>query len=301
MNLRYRPDLSRYYDGLSLAAAIIAIYIAYRALQAGGFWRLVGFVFGFGAALIAYGMFAAPKRLVVSRYREKLVHKPETWLRLVFASDFHTGEFKRAEWYEKVVLEIQALDPDVIFLGGDYVEFEVESIGALESLKKLHAHLGKYFILGNHDYLDRPQDVRNFLSGLGFADLTNGHLTLKKEGRYLQISGLDDCWQGHPEIPPIRAAEHLPHITFTHDPDAVLDFSAGDTDLLVCGHTHGGQIRLPVLGSLLPIPTKLGRAADKGRKIVNAIPLIVSSGCGESEVRARLFNPAEIVVVELGI
>ena len=90
-------------------------------------------------------------------------------------------------------------------------------------------------------------------------------------------------------------------MTISHEPDAALDLKEGDTDLLLSGHTHGGQIRLPFIGSIVKIPSILGRKADEGKKVVNGVPVIVSEGVAETDIRSRLFCPPEIMVVDVGI
>jgi predicted MPP superfamily phosphohydrolase len=301
MNLRKSCDIGRIFDALIITIVLVASVIAYFSFLVGGWKNIFGILSVCGIALIVYGVFFETRRLKVTRYREKLVHHPGAWIRLVFLSDFHAGAFRPKSWYERIATEAQALDPDVLFLVGDFVDSTVDGLQDLKTLADVRAHLGRYFILGNHDYLDRPHEVRKELKRWGIADLTNSQVTLKKEGHVLQLSALDDHLYGVSSIPPLRASKELPHVTIVHGPDAIVDFSHGDTDLMVAGHTHGGQIRLPFVGPLAPLPSKLGRIADKGRKVLNGIPLIISQGLGESDVRARLFCPAEIVVVEFGI
>jgi hypothetical protein len=137
--------------------------------------------------------------------------------------------------------------------------------------------------------------------GMGISDLTNGSVVIKKDARTLELTALDDCWHGRPIVPPFRTSKDVPHVTISHEPDVALDFRPGDTDLMICGHTHGGQIRLPVIGTIAGLPTYLGRKADNGRKIINGIPIVISGGCGETDLRPRLFCPPEITVVEVGI
>jgi len=104
---------------------------------------------------------------------------------------------------------------------------------------------------------------------------------------------------GVPKLPRLEAGG-LPRVVLTHEPDLLLDMREGQAELALCGHTHGGQIRLPVIGSMV-VPSKLKRHADMGRRIINGIPVFVTRGVGEVLCRARLFCPPEIVVIELGI
>jgi hypothetical protein len=81
----------------------------------------------------------------------------------------------------------------------------------------------------------------------------------------------------------------------------LLDLKEKETDLVLAGHTHSGQVRLPFVGPLVPVPAILGRAVDRGRKVVNGVPAIISNGLGESDGRLRLFSPPQIVLIEVGI
>ncbi|MCI0479554.1 metallophosphoesterase [Candidatus Uhrbacteria bacterium] len=294
-------NLGLVYDALSVALASFGVVVAWASFTAGGAWIAVGVPFLVGAFLVAWGSFIEPRRLVVRRYREPLVPEPATWVRLVFVSDMHAGHFRGRRWFERVTSELASLGADLLVLGGDFVADRADAVGHVGPFARIRAGLGRYFVLGNHDYLDDPDRVRTTVAGWGFADLTNGHVSVRKDGRTLQITGVDDAWHGRPMVPPLRVSTSMPHLTVAHEPDVVLDMKAGDTDLLVTGHTHGGQIRLPFVGALAGIPALLGRRVDRGRKVVNGVPLIVSEGCGESDVRARLFCPPDVTVVEIGI
>ncbi|MEK7655111.1 MAG: metallophosphoesterase [Patescibacteria group bacterium] len=291
----------RVFDAAIILLAAFLTLIAYLTYRAGGYWMVLSFLSSVGLFMLAHSIFFGPKRLTVTRYRERLVHHPGAWIRVVFLSDFHTGGFRDADWYERLAHEAQSLDPDVLFLGGDFCVDSLQHLDHLRPFERVTARLGRYFVLGNHDFLEDPVAIRDTVRSWGFVDLTNSGISLSKEGHYLQLTALDDHLFGSPIVPPFRASAELPHITIAHEPDGVMDMSSKDTDLYIAGHTHGGQVRLPVIGSLLPIPSKLGRRADCGRKMINGIRLLVSQGTGEADFRARLFCPPEIMVVEVGV
>jgi predicted MPP superfamily phosphohydrolase len=291
----------RVFDFAIVSLAAIFILVAYFAYRAGGAWMIVGILSVVGLLALAHSVFLGPRRLTVTKYRERLVHHPGAWVRIVFISDFHTGGFRNADWYERMAHEAQSLDPDILFLGGDFCVDSPRYLDHLRSLERVTARLGRYFVLGNHDFFEDPVAIRRAVESWGFSDLTNSSITLSKEGHFFQLTALDDCLFGAPIVPPFRASAELPHITIAHEPDGVMDMSKDDTDLYLAGHTHGGQVRLPIIGALLPIPSKLGRRVDCGRKMINQIRLIVSRGTGEVDFRARLFCSPEIMVVEVGI
>lgn len=253
----------------------------------------------FGIAVLVYGFWIEPRWLRVRRYREPLVPNPTTWIRMVFLSDFHAGGAIPREWWERIVNEVNALAPDVVLLGGDYVVDRAAPIRELVRLKALHAPLGMYFVLGNHDFLDRPQDIRSFFLDHGFADLTNRTIILKREGKELELQGIDDHWYGAPKSF-VRRSRHIPHVLLAHEPDVMLDMEEGKTDLVIVGHTHGGQVHVPMLGAPW-VPATLGGFADGGRKILNGVPFIMGRGLGQEHFRPRIGARPEIVVVEVGV
>lgn len=296
-----RRNHEKVFDFATISFAIFLIFAAYFAYKAGGAWMIFGAVCAAGLLMLAHSVFLGPRRLTVTRYRERLVHHPGAWIRFVYISDFHAGGFHAADWYERLAHEAESLDPDVLFLGGDYCVDSLNHLGDLRPFERVTARLGRYFVLGNHDFLEDPAEIRRTLRSWGFADLTNSSVTLSKEGHFFQVTALDDHIFGVPLVPPFRASSELPHITIAHEPDGVMDMSQSDTDLYLAGHTHGGQMRLPIIGALLPIPSKLGRRADCGKKMINGIRLLVSRGVGEADFRARLFCSPEIMVVEVGV
>ncbi len=301
MNKWIERHHERVFDAATVALAAFFVLVAYFAYKAGGAWMIVGILSVVGLLILAHSVFLGPKRLTVTRYRERLVHHPGVWARIVFLSDFHTGGFRGADWYERLAHEAQSLDPDILFLCGDFCVDTLRDLDHLRSFERVTARLGRYFVLGNHDFLEDPVAIRDAVRSWGFADLTNSSITLSKEGHIFQLTALDDHLFGAPIVPPFRASAELPHITIAHEPDGVMDMSQSDTDVYLAGHTHGGQMRLPIIGALLPIPSKLGRRADCGRKMINGIRLIVSRGAGEADFRARLFCSPEIMVVEIGV
>lgn len=284
-----------------LVAAVMAVGVAIAILSfsAGGFWKVLGIAALAGEALVIYGMFIESRRLTVARYREALHRHPETWLRVVFLSDLHARPDYPEDWWQRLATEVQALGPDVVVIGGDLVARESEPVADLAPLKDIQAPLGKYFVLGNHDFKHRPQEVRAAMRGFGFEDLTNRSVILTHEGRRLELQGMDDHWYGRPESFK-RDNEHTPHVLVAHEPDVLLDLQTGDTDLLLTGHTHGGQVRLPLIGFLW-VPSRTRRVACHGKCLVNGVKAIVSNGLGQSYGRPRLFTPPQILVVEVGI
>ncbi len=300
MDLRKTHHRSLLFDLFLLLVAVFGLTVAYFSFSAGDWWKLLGVLALGGEALLFFGIFITPKNLKFQTYRIELQKNNPVWLRLAVLSDFHAGGFRSSDWYHRIVTEVNSEKPDVILLAGDYVVDHVGPMHLLQPLASLKASLGTYFVLGNHDYLDRPQEIRSKLANMGFFDLTNQSQTIRREGHLIEIQGLDDPWYGKP-LAFKRTSPSVPHLTFCHEPDCLMDLKEGDTDLVLSGHTHGGQVRLPLIGPLWPVPSKLGRKLDRGLKIMSGVKCIISSGLGETDGRLRFLSSPEIVIVEMGI
>lgn len=259
----------------------------------------MGVVLALIAILAVYAFIIEPRRLNVRRYKESLRPHPTTTFRVIFLSDFHAGGRVPRGWWERIALETNALAPDIVVLAGDFVAKYAKDIHELSPLNQIRAPQGAYFVLGNHDFLDRPQDIRAALVGFGFADLTNRTIEFSREGKILELQGLDDHWYGAPQ-PIKRTSSTVTHITVAHEPDVALDLEEGKTDLVLSGHTHGGQVCLPLIGAPW-IPAKLKQKVIGGRKMFHGIPLIVSRGLGQEKLYPRFGARPEIVVVDVGI
>ncbi len=301
VRLRQTHDRRHYYDALLLVLGFVGLFAMIWASAYPGIFGFVLALLAFiGELLLIKGVFIDPNRLTIRRYRERLVAEPQTWLRVVWLSDLHGGGFRPSAWYQRIAEETRSLKPDIVVFGGDFVVDFVEGLKDLEPLRSIQARYGTYFLLGNHDLLDKPDEVRKFFGGMGAKDMENQSFVLKHEEREIEIAGVADHWYADPRLP-ARASASLPRLLLSHEPDVMLDLKEGEVDLVICGHTHGGQIRLPIVGALWPIPSALGRAVDMGRKVMHGIPLIISNGLGESDGRLRLGALPEIVVVEIGI
>jgi len=288
------------FDALMILIALFGAVLGLAGYFLGGVWIYITYLMFLGELMLVYGVFIAPHRLKTKVYREAIGSDPGVWVKIAFISDLHLNKKKSNAWVEKIASKLQMFKPDILLLGGDMVVHDAEDIAGCEPLKKVATTYGAYFILGNHDYQDDPARISAKLSDLGIHNLTNCSLTLNVQGKELRLSGLDDGFYGLPKLPLYRGDNKAAHITLIHEPDLIYDTKEGDTDMVLCGHAHGGQISLPILGAL-HVPSVFGRKAEGGKKIIKGIPAIISRGLGEVGVRARLFTPPEIVILELGI
>jgi len=256
-------------------------------------------------AVLVYGSFIEPRFLIVRRYE---VGKGDRALKIAFLSDIHVGPYKRSAWVRKLVERTQTLAPDLILLGGDFLHESGGDVVELEPFKDLRAPLGVYAIMGNHDEYKASKEAHAWFETSGIPLLENRAV---HPSQSIAVAGADDDWYGETDLAAAFAGIRPDDaaVVMLHNPDlaphaaALLKGRPGAT-LFICGHTHGGQIRLPFIGPVPTLPHHLGRKYDRG---VFAVPgtegtgmkLVIGAGAGESGPRARLFCPPEIVLVTM--
>ncbi len=295
------PDASRLESVFFDSIYWMLMFFAVAFIVFGIFSSVWIFSFGIFALMLGlYAGFVEPYWLRVKRYRLALTEYPSVWMRIVFLSDFHAGSYKRKRFYDRVSSMVASLHPDVIVLGGDLVDERSVSTKDLSSLQRLRAKDGKFFVLGNHDFLDDPDALATRLRSWGFEDLTNEARMVEHEGRKICFVGLDDTWQGQPKMGAAKCEKNAPVILFVHEPDALLDLAEGSANVIMLGHTHGGQLRLPGIGAVRKLPQQVPQGLDVGKKAWRGMPVIISAGLGETGARVRLFCRPEIVVMEVG-
>ncbi len=233
-----------------------------------------------------------PRRLTIVEYE---VHDTRlAGLTLAFISDLHFTEANR-DLMRRTVECVMAAKPDLILLGGDYVSrrnFPQRHLMAV--LGGLSAPLGVYAILGNHDVNFR-EPVQQGLRQAGISTLVNASVPLNLNGRTFWLAGLDDPVRGQPDLPRTLAGTAAPTLLLSHSPDIVTSPLPEDTiSLVLSGHSHGGQINLPLLGS--PVST-VERDLLYGLNEKNGLRVLTSGGVGTSVLPARFLRPPEVVLL----
>lgn len=291
LNLEKTIETFIFFDLALIFLAVLGLSLLIYGLVVGQKW--VSYTMLACEFILIYAVVAAPRRITVSVYKESLVKNPRRWIRVVLLTDLHAGKNNSQAWFERIAEKTRELKPDVLLFGGDFVVWNSADIEKLKPISQIKAG-GRYFVLGNHDYSDDPQKISGTLKDWGLIDITNRGLSFRNEGAELRIYGIDDAEFGTCILPLSD-----PQIILAHSPDSILCLKEG-SGLVLCGHTHGGQIRFPCIGCI-GIPSKLGRKADQGIKIINGVRLIISRGLGVVGIRARLLCPPEIVVIDAGV
>jgi uncharacterized protein len=229
-------------------------------------------------------------------------------------ADLHQPPDGDVDWLHHAVSVTNALNPQLVALLGDYgYSFESlpkysrrwygNALGAMtEGLRQLRAEDGVIAILGNHDYDADPTMVLDWLRDLGADVLVNRTRCIPRGSHALRVFGLDDLNSGAPSIPPdFSAADRAPTVVLSHNPDGVFLFEReASVDLVIAGHTHGGQIVLPWFGAPMTMARICTRRAASGWVPNEIAPLYVTRGLGEQlPLPLRVNCPPEILVVRL--
>jgi len=268
-----------------------------------GRWRRGGIEhYSAGAAARPVAAWRSGERFAVSDERIWLDALPGAFhgLRIVQISDIHHGLFLPKEWLNTAVRQANRLNPDIIALTGDFVTYSRRNIGpAAEMLGRLKARHGVFAVLGNHDFRVDPDAVTQALTRQHIEVLRNRHISLRFGGESLYVAGVDDYGYGADlrramrGVPPEAAT-----VLLAHNPRVIHLASRNNVSLVLSGHTHGGQVNLPLLG------TVYGRSPERLRyKIgwdrMGATQIYVSRGIGTIVLPWRLRCPAEITHLEL--
>ena len=201
--------------------------------------------------------------------------------RVAFLTDTHVAGFIRRAFYDEVVAQVNRFNPDLILLGGDFVTWKRHiALMAEELLTTLKSRDGIFAILGNHDYWAGGEEVQAAMSAKGVRFIINTSVVIRRDGAELPVLGVDEVYRGVPDIDAALARVKAgPRIGITHHPDLIDQLDDRRIDLLLCGHTHGGQIRFPFFGAVV-VPSKHESRYASGFHRVGSVLMYVSRGIG---------------------
>lgn len=246
--------------------------------------------------IFAYASYVEPNRLITKEVKIEIQAPIDN---LVFFTDTHFGANYPQEKAQDIVAKINALEADMVVFGGDLLDsyWQDEDLLDLEaladSLSKIDAKY-KIAVWGNHDYGGGAyRHYAKLMEDAGFTLLKQEGLTI--EELKLQVTGFDDLQLGTSTIDPdeLQAKPGYFNLYVSHEPDLFTEIDVSKADLCLSGHSHGGQIALPFIGSLI---SNMGaRNYSKGVYNIGATKLFVSSGIGTTKLKMRLFNVPEIV------
>ncbi len=256
------------------------------------------------AVLALYGFHAARKIPVVRRVdvAVKDLHPDLDGYRIVQLSDVHIGPTIKRQFVESIVQKANSLNPDLLAITGDLVDGSVEELrDDSEPLSRLSAKDGVYFVLGNHEYYSGAASWVKEVTGLGIRVLINEHVQIKRRKARLLLGGVTDI-QAHAHIPSHASDPHAAlrgsvsshfKLLLAHQPRSAFEASEAGFDLVLCGHTHGGQY-FP--GNLL---VRLVQPFSSGLHRFRNLWVYTSRGTGYWGPPLRLGAPSEITEIVL--
>jgi uncharacterized protein len=247
-----------------------------------------------------------PRRLVVNEQTLKLPCWNADPLLLAVVSDLHVGAPGMGiDRLDQIVDAVNRSKADAVLLLGDFVIQGVvggrfvapEEIA--QHLRRLQAPLGVHAVLGNHDWwLDGPR-VRAAFESAGIPILDDTAISLRNGSSPFWLVGISDFWQKQYDLAATLAKvpDEKPIVMMTHNPD-IFDGLSPRVCLTVAGHTHGGQVALPLIGRPV-VPSRFGQRYAVGHIEERGQHLFVTSGVGTSIMPVRLGVPPEIVLLRL--
>ena len=225
---------------------------------------------------------------------------------VLLITDLHAGPFIGVDVLQRTLNRLATLEPDLILFGGDLTTARVSDIEPhAEALGALSAPFGVYAVPGNHEHFtDDPDGVGEILEGAGIVWLRNRSTWLERGNARVLLVGIDDAMLGDPDLDAAlsasalsgRGGEATTSLLLSHNPDIFFDAVARRVSLVLSGHTHGGQIRIPGL----PVLARASRYhLNEGRYALDDTELVVSRGFGATGLPFRVACAPEVVLLTL--
>lgn len=272
------------------------------------FFKLIVVLILIVAGLIFYAFKIEPYLLTVNKY--SLNEKSTNAIKIIQFSDLHIKNNFTYKNLNKVVNAINRLNPDVVIFTGDlydnYAKYH-DDINIIKELKKIKANYAKIAIWGNRDYGGgASRYYENIINEADFTLLKNENYNLTvKENKKILITGLDDSILGIPKLPASKIKQYDYRILLSHEPDNVTAFTIDDYQLILSGHSHGGQVNIPFLSFINQkalSTTLFVKKYSKGMiELTPTTKIYVNSGIGTTHLSARFQVVPEITMFTINL
>jgi predicted MPP superfamily phosphohydrolase len=254
-----------------------------------------------------YARYIEPHQLEINRYNinSPLIPKGFNEIKILQFSDTHIGHYYNKEHFKELITAINEQEADMVFFTGDLIDapdlYENPS-QLIPLLSAINAPLGKFSIYGNHDHGGYgTESYKQIMEQSGFELLVNSSTSISINEESITIAGLDDYMLGRPDfeqtLRPIPEGEYT--ILLAHEPDVAKISHSYPVHLQLSGHSHGGQIKLPLYGAIVTPP--YANDYVEGFYEIGSIPLIlyVNRGLGTTRVPLRFLSKPEISIFTL--
>lgn len=270
------------------------------------FLTLAAFTLFFSAAKMVWDT----NRMVVERITYEIPGDSSTWLqaplKVVHITDLHADVFTTAEKMDRYIQLVNQEEPDLVFFTGDLI---TEGIGhvqeGVEALQKIKSTYGVYAVIGDHDYWAGPDHIVEALEQRGIRVLENEHIQIDHNGAPISIVGVTEIYSYNLERSQLQQLinstpnDGIKIVSSHQASDRLIEFSQeSGTDLLLSGHTHGGQVRIPVF--FYPFTAVRSETPHvKGHWTLGNMLLNVNSGLGFTLSPVRYNAPAQVSVITI--
>lgn len=229
-------------------------------------------------------------------------------LKIAFISDLQFNHFMNQERLDKMIQEINSAKPDVLIFGGDlfddpstYPVSDESKKSLIQSLKKLDIPYGKFAVLGEKDHdAAIVESIGDILFQADFECLTNQSIQIRKDGSdFINLVGIDSMIGGKSDIEKALSSinPELFTIVVTHASDIAPSLPVNGIDLVLSGHSHGGQVQLPLIG---PLETTQGSTKyEQGITTLNKTTILVTNGLGTTKKDIRFFSSPQCHIIRL--
>lgn len=221
--------------------------------------------------------------------------------RIVQISDLHNAKFGKNN--QKLVGRIRECEPDMIVLTGDLVDSNHTNVDrAVQFVDEIVKICPVYYVTGNHEYwLEKSEydELMDGLIGAGVVILDDQDVEISRGDAKFRLVGLDDKSLTDGTLEALLSDEKEFTVVLAHEPQYLVRYASSGVDLVLSGHAHGGQFRLPFVGGIVAPDQGFLPEYTAGEYYMNGTEMIVSRGLGNSVIPVRLFNFPEIVCVDL--
>lgn len=238
------------------------------------------------------------------QYKTKKISNRFDGFKIAQISDLHNKEFGKKQKY--LLKKIREAAPDIIVLTGDQVDSRRTNIDiTLHFVKEALPIAPVYYVSGNHELRLNPEDWNELMTGLiqlGAIPMDNRAIEIIKDGELgFHLLGLSDHRLTDDTLQNISRGipEDILKIVLAHEPHYIMNYRLGKADLVLSGHAHGGQFRIPGIGGLVAPGQGLFPKYTSGPYQEGNTTMIVSRGLGNSIIPIRIFNRPQIVIVKL--
>ena len=249
-----------------------------------------------GVLVFMYARFIGTRFINIKEYAVYDTNLPDSLngLKIIHLSDIHYGTIINKKNLTNLVNKINLLNPDIVIFTGDLYDESIvlnekTTKEIIDCLKNIKSKLGKFAVTGNHDYSNNS--FSDIMNQSDFTYLQNtSKLVYDENNTALEIIGFDDAWKGNPNYNLTLSDNYK--IVLVHEPDEIDNILPLNVNLVFAGHSHGGQIRLPIIGALYT-PNGAKKYKNDYYEFDNT-KMYISYGIGTSILKIRLFNQPSI-------